>query len=84
VMPADRVAVTSLDLVGFHFYGSDICLQAEMAGGNAYVISFLLHHHGNGDKGISYRQQRRNLSRKYGRFFPGRALSTTTAVITLG
>lgn len=42
----------SINMDGFHFYGTDMCLQADMCGYSAYVIKFLLHHksHGNTDK----------------------------------
>ena len=32
----------SNDLSGYHFYGADICLNAAVAGWNAYVIDFHL------------------------------------------
>lgn len=84
VMPAIRAAVPSLDLAGFHFFATDLCLQAEILGGRAYVISFLLHHHGRGSRGLAYRQQRRRFSSKYRRYFPGRTLLATTGPIPLG
>lgn len=83
VMPACRASVPSVDLAGFHFFATDICLQAEMSGGNTYVISFLLHHHGRGTKGSIFRQQRREISQKYRRYFPGRTLLATTGPIPL-
>lgn len=84
VMPADRACVPSLDLKGFHFFATDLCLQAEILGGHAYVISFLLHHHGRGSKGSDFRQQRRAISTKYRRYFPGRTLLATTGPIPIG
>lgn len=34
----------SQDLSGFHFYGSDLCLNAILKGYNCYVINFYLRH----------------------------------------
>jgi hypothetical protein len=83
VMPSGRAAFASIDLSGFHFYGADVCLQAEMAGGRTYVISFLLHHHGDATKGPVFREQRRLMKRKYQQFFPGRTVMCTTGPISL-
>ena len=32
------------DLSGFHFYGSDICINAELLGYNSYVLDFPINH----------------------------------------
>ena len=37
LMRRSRPVVGSYDLGGFHFYGPDLCLQAELLGGSAHV-----------------------------------------------
>lgn len=48
VMPRARMPFASVDLNGFHLFGTDMCLQARSQGGTAYVIPFLLYHHSHG------------------------------------
>jgi hypothetical protein len=44
----------SHDLDGFHLYGADICLNADVAGHTAYVIDFHLNHLGAAVMGAAY------------------------------
>lgn len=78
-----RPIVGSYDLSGFHFYGPDLCLQAELAGGTAYAIDFHLRHHGNGAMGESFDQSRADFIQKYRRYFPDRHLRCTTGRLQL-
>lgn len=78
LMKRSRPVISSYDLRGFHFYGPDLCLQAELLGGSAYTIDFHLRHHGNGTKGPTFRASRQAFARKYSSFFPGRTLHCTT------
>jgi hypothetical protein len=78
-----RPVLPSLDLTGFHFYGPDLCLQAELQGGSAYAIDFHLRHHGRGTKGPSFTDCRERFIAKYSRIFPGRWLHCTTGLIQL-
>ncbi|WP_295076450.1 hypothetical protein [Tabrizicola sp.] len=75
--------IGSHDLGGFHFYGPDLCLQAELRGGSAHVIDFLLRHHGGGTKDDDFRRARDRFIRKYAAIFPGRFLHCTTGVVHL-
>jgi len=84
VMRRDRLVLGSLDLGGFHFYGPDLCMMAEIVGGTSYVIDFSLRHHGSGTRGPSFRSGRTDFARKYGRFFPGRRVWATTGEVLLG
>ncbi len=78
-----RPVLPSTDLSGFHFYGPDLCLQAELQGGSAWAIDFHLRHHGRGTKGESFADCRDRFIAKYARIFPGRSLHCTTGLVTL-
>ncbi|WP_137111170.1 hypothetical protein [Rhodobacter sp. SY28-1] len=77
-----RPVLPSTDLSGFHYYGPDLCLQAELAGGSAWAIDFHLRHHGRGSKGQSFLNCRDRFVAKYARIFPGRSLHCTTGLVT--
>ncbi|HSI11444.1 MAG TPA: hypothetical protein VK961_05345, partial [Chthoniobacter sp.] len=44
ILKAGTALKASADLEGFHLYGTDLCLNAFLAGGAAYVIDFLIIH----------------------------------------
>ena len=46
IAKADANLSLSRDLKGFHLYGADLCLIADILGYNSYVIDFHLHHIG--------------------------------------
>lgn len=73
----------SRDLAGFHFYGADICLQAEFRGWSAYVIDFHLRHDGFGTIDEKFFACRTNLEQKCGRFMRPRNLKTTCSTAYL-
>ena len=75
-----RVAF-SRDLAGFHFYGTDICLQAELAGWTAHVIDFHLEHLSGGFKSPDFYVVQRQLRDKYARAFRSRWIQTTCALL---
>lgn len=83
VMRRSRPVIGSYDLGGFHFYGPDLCLQAELLGGSVHVIDFHLRHHGGGTKDDSFAKARDRFVRKYAAIFPGRFLHCTTGVVHL-
>ena len=78
LMPRQRMPQSSIGLVGYHFFGTDLCLQAELAGGSAYVIDFHFYHYGHAKRGPEYFAQRDALEKRYARIFPGRVLGNTT------
>lgn len=81
LMRRSRPVIGSYDLSGFHFYGPDLCLQAELLGGSAWVIDFHLRHHGRGTKDQSFEAGRNAFVAKYAPIFPGRNLHCTTGVV---
>jgi len=73
----------SADLNGFHLYGADICLQAEVKGYSSYVIDFHLLHKSRGNPNESFQQCEKNLIGKYSQFFRPRWIQTTTTLFYL-
>jgi hypothetical protein len=83
LMQRCRPVVSSYDFSGFHYYGPDLCLQAEFLGGSSYVIDFHIRHYGQGQTGSPFEQSRRQFTAKYLQFFPGRLLHCTTGQVAL-
>jgi hypothetical protein len=71
----------SRDLKGFHFYGADICLVADVLGWTCYAVDFLLRHKSSGSKDRSYFDLREDVVRKYRRAFRSRWITTTTTTL---
>jgi hypothetical protein len=67
------------NLSGYHLYGLDICLVADMLGYSCYVIDFLLIHKSRGNVDRSFYQALNELKLKYTRFMRGRYINTTIA-----
>jgi hypothetical protein len=71
----------SRDLDGFHLYGADICLAADVMGYNAYVIDFHLEHLSPGNsKTAAFAEGLAAFERKWSRAFRPRWLQTTCAL----
>lgn len=66
---ARRVAnlAVSSDLTGFHHYGPDLCIVADILGWNCYVIDFLLRHNSGGTLDAGYQRSRHAITEKYRR-----------------
>lgn len=77
VLRRDYLIGFSVDAGGFHLYGTDLCLQAELRGLKAYVIDFHLRHHSRGNADDSYFDSARRLEAKYAHAFRSRAVRTT-------
>jgi hypothetical protein len=73
-----NLAVSS-DLAGFHFYGTDICLIADILGFNAYVVDFHMYHQSTGNKDKGFLSMKMALQRKYQRALKGHYLLAATS-----
>jgi hypothetical protein len=67
----------SNNLSGFHMYGSDICLIADILGFNSYIIDFNITHKSNGNVDRGFYKDRKEFIKKYDHAFRGRFMSTT-------
>lgn len=70
----------SHDLTGFHFYGADICMMAEVAGLSAYVIDFHLAHLSAGKKDASFDEMESAFREKWSRALSARWIQTTCSL----
>ena len=59
----------SRDLSGFHWYGSDLCVVADVLGWNAWVIDFHLFHKSTGKLSDDFRARGVAFREKYARAF---------------
>ena len=73
----------SHDLKGFHFYGADLCLAADIMGYTAYVIDFHLRHLSEGAISPSFYQARREFRTKWSRALRTRWMQTTCGIMLL-
>lgn len=82
----------SRDLNGFHFYGTDLCIVADILGYSSWVIDFHLHHIGGestkrGNQRSSFHSSypivRQSLIDKYQRAFRPRWLQNTGTIVHL-
>jgi hypothetical protein len=73
----DSNLALSHDLGGFHLYGADLCIVADMLGRTAYVIDFHLRHKSAGKTDASFYAARRAAIAKYRRAFRNRWIRTT-------
>ncbi|WEZ85893.1 hypothetical protein P6U16_23170 (plasmid) [Rhizobium sp. 32-5/1] len=62
----------SRDLSGYHWYGADLCIIADILGWTAYVIDFHVWHDSKGHMDDKYMLLRRGLREKYRRAFRSR------------
>ncbi len=72
----NRVAFSG-NLSGFHLYGADICILADILGYNSYVVDFHLKHNSKGVITSDFLQNRQALISKYQSVFKSKFISTT-------
>lgn len=77
VVRRDSNLALSKDLGGFHLYGTDLCIVADMLGRTAYVIDFHLRHKSAGKTDSGFYAARRAAIAKYRRAFRSRWIRTT-------
>ncbi len=73
----------SADLEGFHFYGADLCLNADLAGYSAWVIDFHLTHLSGGRKAADFYAMQEAFRTKWSRALRPRWMQTTCALLRL-
>ncbi len=83
VVRSDARIGFSRDLTGFHFYGADICLNADIAGWNAYVIDFHLRHLSGGNKNETFDLAQSAFRAKWANALRPRWMQTTCALLRL-
>jgi hypothetical protein len=66
----------SSDLTGFHLYGTDICILADVVGRSAYVIDFHVRHLSPGRRDDTLSAAREAMVAKYRRAFSSRWVMT--------
>jgi len=73
----------SRDITGFHLYGADICLVADVLGWSAWVIDFHLEHLSPGRKDASFAEAERRFRTKWSRALRPRWMQTTCTLLRL-
>lgn len=68
----------SRDLHGYHHYGADLCIVADILGWNAYVIDFYVKHKSTGTIDERYTQSRDRIAAKYRRALRTRWMHVVT------
>jgi hypothetical protein len=84
VVRRDQRVGFSNDMSGFHFYGADICLHADLMGCSAYVIDFHLEHLSPGRKSEAFYEAERAFRAKWSHALRPRWIQTTCSLMYLG
>ena len=78
----NRVALSN-NIGGFHFYGTDICLIADILGYSSYVIDFHLMHLGAGKIDSSFFHVKKSFERKWSDAFRPRTIQTSCTIVDI-
>jgi hypothetical protein len=92
MVKAEANLAVSNDMEGFHLYGTDLCLVADLLGYNSYVVDFHLHHLGGEsmkfhvEKKVdtspnNFKATRQRYIKKYQRAFRPRWIQTTCTLM---
>jgi hypothetical protein len=81
VLNCNRAPRCSPGLSGFHFYGTDVCLNALRDGGTAYVIDVRMTHLSTGNRNLPYDESRHRLLSVWNRRSWFRYIGTTTTTL---
>jgi hypothetical protein len=73
----------SRDLSGFHLYGADLCIVADILGWRSYVVDFHLRHLSPGNRDLSLSRSRVALIKKYSRALRTRWVMTPCELLFL-
>jgi hypothetical protein len=68
----DANLALSRDLKGYHWYGSDLCIVADVLGWSSYVIDFHLRHKSGGNKDATFYATKSAMKAKLARAFRSR------------
>jgi hypothetical protein len=79
VIKSEAGLSTSSDLHGYHFYGTDLCINADILGYSCYVFKFLVQHKSFGNKNEAFWGSRDLFISKYTRALRTRIIQTTCA-----
>ncbi|MBD8487294.1 hypothetical protein IFO69_00900 [Echinicola sp. CAU 1574] len=74
----------SSDLKGFHMYGADLCLLADILGYRSYVINFNLIHKSEGKLDKVFETAKTDFVRKYSKALRPRFMASTAARFYIG
>lgn len=66
----------STDFRGFHLYGAELCIVADILGYSSYVIDFHLRHYSRGNADASFYRLRKEMVKKYQYAFRSRWVVT--------
>ena len=81
VIRRDARVSFSANLSGYHLYGADICLIADILGYECYVIDFHLSHLSPGKKDPSFATAERAFTKKWSKALRPRWIQTTCALL---